>query len=204
DTEGVPYSYISDDDVKRGGLEKRFDLIVFPHTSQSIKRMIEGIDPRHGPMPYTKTNEFPSHGTPLSSPDITGGLTHRGIANIVDFVTNGGVLVTLGGASTLPLDGGIVRGVERASADNLHTPGVELRTRFARPDHPIAYGYPEITSVFRTDDTLYETREADLGWVVLQWGTKAPRFYDPKSKGGVWVEAGKKADQYDEAEKKRL
>jgi hypothetical protein len=204
DAEGVPYTYISDDDVKRGGLEKRFDVILYPNTYESIKRMVEGIDPSHGPMPYTKTSEFPSHGTPLSSPDITGGLTHRGIANMVDFVRNGGVLVTLGGASTLPLDGGIVRRVRRASARNLQTPGVELRARFARPDHPIAYGYPEITSVFRGDETLYETREADLGWVVLQWGTKTPRFDDPKSRGGVWVEAAREAERYDEAEKRRL
>jgi hypothetical protein len=204
DTERVPFTYICDDDVKRGGLEKRFDLILYPNTYESLKRMVEGIDPRHGPMPYTKTSEFPSHGTPLSSPDITGGLTHRGIANIVDFVEKGGVLVTLGRASTLPLDGGIVRRVGRASAKNLQTPGVELRARFARPDHPIAYGYPEITSVFRTDETLYETREADLGWVVLQWGTKTPRFHDPKSRGGVWVEAAREADQYDEAEKRRV
>jgi hypothetical protein len=81
---------------------------------------------------------------------------------------------------------------------------VELRARFARPDHPIAYGYPEITSVFRGDETLYETREADLGWVVLQWGTKTPRFDDPKSRGGVWVEAAREAERYDEAEKRRL
>jgi hypothetical protein len=203
DNEKVPYTYISDDDVKKGGLAKRFDLILVPHTGQSIKRMIEGIDPSHGPMPYTKTSEFPSHGTPLSSPDITGGLTHRGVANIVDYVNDGGVLVTLGGASALPLDGGIVRRVGRASSGSLSTPGVELRARFARPDHPLAYGYPEITSVFRSDETLYETREADLGLVVLQWGTKTPRFFDPKSRGGVWVEAAREADQYDEAEKQR-
>ena len=98
----------------------------------------------------------------------------------------------------------MVRRVGRASARNLQTPGVELRARFTRPDHPIAYGYPEITSVFRADETLYETREADLGWVVLQWGTKTPRFHDPKSRGGVWVEAAREADQYDEAEKRRV
>ncbi|HET8946316.1 MAG TPA: M14 family zinc carboxypeptidase [Candidatus Polarisedimenticolia bacterium] len=204
DNERVPYTYISDDDIKRGGLEKRFDVILVPHTGQSIRRMIEGIDPGHGPMPYTKTAEFPSHGTPLSSPDITGGLTHRGVANVIDFVNAGGVLVTLGGASALPLDGGMVRRIGRASAGDLQTPGVELRARFARPDHPLAYGYPEITSVFRADETLYETREADLGWVVLQWGTKTPRFFDPKSRGGVWVEAGREAGQYDEDEKRRV
>ncbi len=190
----VPYTYISDDDVKRGDLAGRFDVILYPHTSNSLQQIVQGIDPRHGPMPYTKTREFPSHGSPLSSPDITGGLTHRGIANLGDFVERGGVLVTLGGASTLPLDGGLVRGVRRARTKTLHTPGAELRARFARPEHPLAYGYPEKTSVFREDLPLYETREADLAWVVLRWGLKPQRYDDEKSpQDGYWAEAAKEA-----------
>ena len=68
--------------------------------------VVQGIDPSHGPMPYTRTEEFPSHGSPRSSPDITGGFGYRGVANLQQFVERGGVLVTLGGASTVPLDGG--------------------------------------------------------------------------------------------------
>ena len=37
---------------------------------------------------------------------MSGGLTWRGLQNLEDFVREGGLLVTLGGASTLPLDGG--------------------------------------------------------------------------------------------------
>src|SRR4029450_3308205 len=54
------------------------------------------------------------------------------------------------------------------------TPGSELRVRFRRPDHPLAYGYPETTSVFRADETLYAVRKVDEGRIVLQWGTKVP------------------------------
>ena len=85
----------------------------------------------------------------------------------------GGVLVTLGGASTLPLDGGIARNVRRARTKDLYSPGSELRARFRRPDHPIAYGYPEKTSVFREARPLYSVRRADEGRIVLQWGTGA-------------------------------
>ena len=35
-------------------------------------------------MPFTKTEEFPSHGSPRSSPDITGGFGYRGVANLRD------------------------------------------------------------------------------------------------------------------------
>jgi hypothetical protein len=39
-------------------------------------------------------------------------------------------------------------------------------------DHPIAYGYAELTSAFRSDYTVYDVRRADRDNVVLQWGTK--------------------------------
>jgi hypothetical protein len=97
------------------------------------------------------------------------------------------VLVTLGGASNVVIEGGLARGVRAASTEKLHTPGVEIRARFSRPDHPIAYGYPENTSVFRQDLSVHQTREADLGWVVLQWGTEPLAYHDEKSiDDGPW------------------
>jgi hypothetical protein len=187
DQSQIRYELINDDDIKKGRLNRRFDVILYPNTSNSLKSAIQGIDPKHGPMPYTRTREYPSHGTPDSSPDITGGLTFRGFANLQEFVERGGVLVTLGGASNVVIEGGLARGVRAASTEKLHTPGVEIRARFSRPDHPIAYGYPENTSVFRQDLSVHQTREADLGWVVLQWGTEPLAYHDEKSiDDGPW------------------
>ena len=99
---------------------------------------------------------------------------------------------------------GFVRGVRRVPTKQLHTPGVEIRTRFRRPEHPLAYGYPETTSVFRQDLTLYETREADLGWVVMQWGSEPQAYHDEKSTDdGPWgvgdENASATSDQEDES-----
>jgi hypothetical protein len=181
DEEKVPYTLIMDEDVKRGGLADRFDVILFPNTDRSLKSIAIGIDPRHRPLAFTKTPEFPSHGTPTSSPDITGGLTWHGIEVLEDFVRKGGVLITLGGASTVPLDGGIARDVSHASVKGVYAPGSELRVRFRRPEHPIAYGYGERTSVFHEDRTLYAVRHSEEGRIVLQWGTELPRDDDAKA-----------------------
>ena len=178
DHQQIPYSLIMDEDVRRGGLRQRFDVIVFPNTYASLTEIVGGMDPRFSPLAYTKTPEFPSHGTPTSSPDITGGFTWAGVGNIEQFVRGGGLLLTLGGASTLPLDGGIARDVRRARVTGVDTPGSELRVRFRRPDHPIAYGYEETTSVFREQRPLYAVRRADEARVVLQWGTTLPREDD--------------------------
>jgi hypothetical protein len=194
DRAGIPYSFILDDAVKRGALKARFDVILYPHTGQALAGIIQGIDPRHGPLAYTRTQAYPSHGTPAASPDVTGGLGYRGVANLQEFVERGGVLVTLGGASVLPIEGGFVRNVRRARTEALFTPGAEIRARFARPGHPLAYGYPEAISVLREDLPAYETREADLGWVVLRWGSDPPRYYDKKTpEDGPWAEGAKEA-----------
>jgi hypothetical protein len=175
DDQKIPYSLVMDEDVRRGALRERFDLILYPNTDDDLKTIVGGIDPRFSPLAYTKTPEFPSHGSPTSSADITGGLGWRGVGNLEEFVRQGGVLVTLGGASTLALDGGIARDIRHARVKEVSTPGSELRARFRRPDHPLAYGYPETTSVFREDRTVYAVRRAHEGRIVLQWGTKIPK-----------------------------
>jgi hypothetical protein len=181
DEEKVPYTLVMDEDVRRGGLRERFDVVLFPNTYDSLKDIVGGIDPRFSPLAYTKTPQFESHGSPTSSSDITGGFTWRGVQNLEEFVRKGGLLVTLGGASTLPLDGGIARDVRRASVKSLFTPGSELRARFRRPDHPIAFGYTEQTSVFREPRPLYSVSRAQQGRIVLQWGTRIPSDDDART-----------------------
>ena len=61
----------------------------------------------------------------------------------------------------------------------MDTPGIELTVKFERPDHPLAYGYPEITSAFRTDLPTYAVRPRDQRFVVLQWGTSCRRTTRP-------------------------
>jgi hypothetical protein len=125
-------------------------------------------------MAFRKTSRTPSLGTPVSSDDITGGIGYRGLAELQTFIDSGGLLITLGNGSMLPLEAGLVRGVRReaggvrhsnqgggaaaaAAAQNAETltPGAHLRVSFAQPDHPIAYGYAARTWVFRQNFALY-------------------------------------------------
>jgi zinc carboxypeptidase len=172
DHDGIPYTLINDDDVKRGGLRERFDVILFPETWGDLKAIVHGIDPKHGPMAYTKTDEFPSHGTPDASPDITGGMGFEGLASFQKFLEAGGVLLAVANAGTLPVEGGLVRGVSTFRSPEVFTPGSEVRAKFRRPDHPIAYGYDETTSIFRGNGPVFTVEEKDEGRIVLQFGTK--------------------------------
>lgn len=170
DSEEIPYTLISPDDLKRGRLSDKFDLILFPNSAGDFARILHGYDPMFGPLAYTKTPEYPSHGIPNSSPDVTGGMGFKGIQNLDDFVRKGGVLVTLANAGTLAVDGGLVRRINRKTLSD--APGSELQAKFLNTGHPISYGYDELTSVFRGVFPLFDVRKNDRNLVVMQFGTK--------------------------------
>jgi len=219
DQQKLPYTLINDDDLKRGGLAERFDVILFPNSQGDLAALVHGIDPKYGPLAYTRTAEAPSHGIPDASEDITGGMGFQGLMNLDQFVRGGGVLVALANAGVLPVEGGLVRGVERASG-SFNTPGSELRAKVVRPEHPIAYGYEELTSVFRGNGPIWDVSKADRGRVVVQFGTKemetAKPSYDLSSNpeahdaGAIEVEDAdspaaeeKKEEKGDKEEKKK-
>ncbi len=189
----VPYTLINDDDLKRGNLAERFDVVLYPTTGGDFADLVHGIDPKYGPLAYTRTPEFPSLGIPDASEDITGGMGFEGLLNLDRFVRGGGVLIALGGAGTLPVEGGIVRSASRVPL-GANTPGSELRVKVTRPEHPLVYGYEELTQVFRGNGPVFDVAKADRGRVVLQFGTKKPEGEedeDDKKKGsapGIEVE----------------
>ncbi len=168
----IPYTLINDDDLKRGGLAERFDVILFPQTGGSLTDLVHGFDPKFSPLAYTRTPEFPSQGVPDASEDITGGMGFEGLLNLQRFLQAGGVLIALGNAGTLPVEGGLVRGAFTDSGSGLNSPGSELRAKVMRPQHPIVYGYEELTSVFRGNGPLFDVPRYERARVVLQFGTK--------------------------------
>jgi hypothetical protein len=168
----VPYTLIHDGDLRAGKLRGRFDVILFPDTWGDFTDIVQGIDPKYGPLPYTRTAAFPSHGIPDASPDITGGMGYSGLAALQGFVAEGGVLVTLANAGTLPVVGGLARGIRYLPEGTLENPGSEVQAKVLRPLHPLAYGYEAGPSVFRGSGPLFDVAERDRHLVVMQFGTK--------------------------------
>ena len=190
DRQKIPYAYIRDEDVRAGRLAETYDVIVFGDNWLSLQDQIHGIDKKWGPLAFRKTKETPSLGVPDASADITGGIGWAGMAKLEEFLAAGGLLVTLGNGSALPLEGGIVRDVWRRGGP-FFTPGSELRAKFVRPGHPLAYGLPETTSVFRSLLPVYDIDRSERAGVVLQWGTKLrkeDREEDPEAEAALTKE----------------
>jgi len=177
----VPFTLIDKDDLRAGKLRDAYDVILVPSQGWlDFQGIVHGIDRRWGPLAYTNTPEYPSHGVIDSSPDITGGMGFEGLAHLQRFVEGGGVLVGLGSGGLLASDSGLARRVSTARAQ---TPGSHVTTRVLRPEHPLAWGYDPITHVFRGNLPVYDVREFDRGMAVMQFGVK------------TWRQAEKEADR---------
>jgi zinc carboxypeptidase len=220
DQRKVPYTYLRDEDIRAGNLLARIDVLLYGHVDLELAEQIEGLPKAWSPMPFKKTPQTPSFGTPAESDDITGGIGYEGLAHIQRFIEDGGLMVTLGSGSMLALEGGLVRFVRRSSggvprstagggaasaAASQHaatrTPGSHVRVTFDRVDHPIAYGYPVHTHVFRQNFPLYDIPRRwlrmaycttcldgpeDRSPIVMEWGdTQGKPFVES---GQAWGE----------------
>jgi hypothetical protein len=210
DQRKIPYTYIRDEEIKAGNLRSSVDVIIFGTALMALQEQIHGLQNVSGPMPYKKTPETPSHGTPAESDDITGGIGFKGLANIQQFVQDGGIFITLGTGSQIPLEAGLVRNVRRRNLEGVSTPGIELRAKFLQPDHPLRYGYPIETSAFRSNYGIYDPPKRwltasyctscldgpwDFRYMVMQWGTHKFEAGEETSKTMIVSGGGKKVEQ---------
>ena len=109
---------------------------------------------------------------------MTGALSGIGRATALAFARQGVRVVVSGRNATA--------GAAASQDAVTRTPGAHVRVSFAQPDHPLAYGYPASTVVFRQNFALYATPRRwlrmayctncldgpiDARSVVLQWGS---------------------------------
>jgi hypothetical protein len=167
---GLPYQSIDKDDLRRGRLRARFDVILVPRFFGSLAQMVNGVDRKWGPLAYERSADTPNLGSPFSSPDITGGPGFEGVAELRNFVDQGGTLITLDAATALAAETGIARELSPHRAGSLFHPGSIVRARVRRRSSPILYGYPDVTTVFRGNGPLFQVADRDSALVVLQYG----------------------------------
>lgn len=179
----IDFDYIGDDEIKAGGLRDKYDVIMMANQGggADAKALIHGRDPKFGPMPYTKTENFTSHGVIDSSNDITGGIGFKGMANLEEFLDKGGTMLLIGSSGRIATDTGLLRNVD-SSSGGINTPGAAIQTKVVRRDHPIAYGFEDVNHVFRTNGPVYSVPKHYEHWIVVQYGTKEPPKDDEEEK----------------------
>ena len=169
---GIPYTDISKDELRAGRLKQRFDVILVPNAGGDVDQWVHGVNSKWSPLPYTRTDRFPSHGFPASTKDMTGGPGFIGLEALQQFLDDGGTLITLEGAARLAVQTGLVRQLREYQPHGLFHPASIVTVKARRPLDPIMYGFPEITHVFRGNGPLWRVARRDRGLMVLQYGTE--------------------------------
>ncbi len=135
---GFPYTTIMDADIKKGGLNENFDVIVLPSDNPAVIVGGEELEK------WWKENR-PGFPLPIMPPEYRSGIGQEGVDALKKFVEDGGTLVTLGEACDFATEkmGLAVRNVVKdLTPKDFYCPGSTLRTEFDRC-HPLAYGMPD-------------------------------------------------------------
>jgi ribosomal protein S18 acetylase RimI-like enzyme len=170
DTQGVPYTNVTDSVMRRGNLNAAFDVLIIP--DMSLREARDGLSEKAAPAPYT------------------GGLGADGVRAISEFVAAGGVLVTFDRGSELAMDAvpdlplrrispaarsapardGRARDDSTGAAPGakIVAPGSILRTLSAR-GHQLTMGMPDTVPVYFTNSTAFDVTDSSRVAVPLRY-----------------------------------
>jgi hypothetical protein len=142
------YSSIFDPEIKKGGLNEKYDVLIIPNDSTAT---ITGEAPAAGGGRGGRGSGGGGEGgeggfgrggnTP---PEYRTGLGTEGVNAIRDFIQKGGTLVTLNGATAFPIDRlgiGVRNVLTGKSTKEFWCPGSTLKVNVDNTN-PLAYGMP--------------------------------------------------------------
>jgi hypothetical protein len=193
DQMGIPYTYISEQDLKRPGSLDRFDVVVYPHVSGAPTALINGR-PMIGPaIPWKKSASTPNLGKWDETDDIRPGMGLDGLAALKRFIERGGLLLTSGNTSRLPVEMGFNSSVTIAATPRLNARGGIFRVQPVATASPILYGY-ESTSfpVYFNQSPLFTVAPKDT--IVVEGRDPALDAARERMRGKVILKFHEKVD----------
>jgi hypothetical protein len=141
DQMAIPYTYISEQELKRPGYLDRFDVVVYPHVSGAPTTLINGRPMIGPPIPWKKSASTPNLGKWDETDDIRPGMGLDGLNALKKFIERGGLLLTSGGTSRLPVEMGFNSSVTIATTPRLNARGGIFRVQPVAKASPVLYGY---------------------------------------------------------------
>jgi len=125
-----PYTSLMDNEIKKGNLHKKYDVIILPHDR-------EGMIMGEIPQAYRRyLSTYP--------PEYRSGIGRKGVKALREFVRKGGVLVALGDASGFAIkkfELSVRNAVAGKSRTDFFCPGSTVWASI-NSSHPFAYGMP--------------------------------------------------------------
>ena len=143
DQMGIPYKYISDQSLRQPGALDNIDVVVFPHVNGSPNALVNGRPMVGPPIPWKKSALTPNLDLWDQTDDIRPGMGLEGAATLRRFIERGGLLLTSGNSSILPITLGFNPTVSQVITTRLNARGSIIRVQPAPGAalSPILYGY---------------------------------------------------------------
>src|SRR5690349_66653 len=162
----IPYTYISDHVLRdTPNLREKFDVIIFPPVGGSAQTIVNGMPMRGDPIPWKASQVTPNFASsPDQTDDMRGGMGVTGVANVQKFIEDGGLFITIGGVSQIPIDYGITNGVSIQQTDKLQARGSIYNSNFSDRKSPIAYGYDAALPIYFNQVPLFQVATAGGGF----------------------------------------
>jgi hypothetical protein len=153
---GVPYTYISTQDVSKDpNLRAKYDVILFAPVGRGAQQIINGLPMYGNPLPWKKTALTPNLGNTDETDDMRPGLGFSGLQNLQKFVKDGGLFITVDDTSDLAVNYGFTAGVSTSRSQRLRAIGAILRTKTVDAASPIAYGYGDSLAMYCFNGAIY-------------------------------------------------
>jgi hypothetical protein len=153
---GVPYAYISTQDVaKDADLRRKYDVIIFAPVGSGTNTIINGLPMWGNPIPWKTTDLTPNLGKIDSTDDMRPGLGYSGLMNLLKFTQDGGLLISVMDTADLAVSAGFTPGLSIARQQRLKAIGVVLRSKVVDAASPIAYGYGESLAIYTLNGPIF-------------------------------------------------
>jgi hypothetical protein len=148
DAFNVPYSSVRDAEIRQGGLNSKFDVLLLP--AQRATEIIEG----------NATGSYPQ--------EYTGGVTAAGVGNLRTFVESGGTLICFDAACELPIKQfnlPIRNVLEGLASSEFYCPG-SIVALDVNNTQQVAHGLPRNTSAYFISSSAFESTDASVNVVA--------------------------------------
>ncbi|MGZ5926431.1 MAG: M14 family metallopeptidase [Rhizomicrobium sp.] len=167
DQNHIPYTRLVDTDIRKGGLDTRFDVIIVPdNTPRAITAGVRGFGEGETPAasgtakPQADAANLPAkdEGTPIPTtpPEFTGGLGPDGVSALQAFANGGGTIIAFNRASEVYTKKGaaIENALDSIDRKAFYIPGSILQVS-VDPTNPIAFGATPTVPIFYENGPVF-------------------------------------------------
>ncbi len=173
-----PYTRVDADEIKKGGLNARYDAVLI--ADDTVRAIVGGTGGEPAATPFAAAGLPAEH---------TKALGNAGVEALKDFVLGGGSLVLLDHATALATErlGVPVRNpVAGLSEKEFFAPGSSLRVH-VDPTQPLAYGMPKETTVLFFESVAFDISNSNANDRI----SVVARYHERDLLRGGWLDGEK-------------